>query len=79
VLVKIKCGGSVLPVTHIRAYYENAPLNIPGFWNLGRKHFRIVTSNGRFLKLNKFMGRLNVRKLKNYVSSMLRSMFTLVF
>jgi DNA primase catalytic subunit len=35
-------------------------------WNLSRKHFRIETINGRFIKLNKFENRLNEKDLKYY-------------
>jgi DNA primase catalytic subunit len=50
----------------IRRYYKDAPLEVPAFWNLSRKHFRIVIWNGKYLKLNKFRNRLGIRELKYY-------------
>ena len=50
----------------IRAYYETAPLDIPNLWNLSRKHFRIVSPNRKFLKLNKCRNRINVRELRYF-------------
>jgi hypothetical protein len=49
----------------ITRFYFNSKLEIPKMWNLSRKHVRLQVSNGRFLKLNKFHGRLNDRKLKD--------------
>lgn len=50
----------------ITTYYINSSLNVPSFWNLSRKHVRIQTTNGRFVKLNKFENRLSPRELKDY-------------
>jgi len=50
----------------IRSYYENSPLQVPAFWDLSRKHIRIRTRSGRFVKLNKFENRLNSRALRKY-------------
>jgi DNA primase catalytic subunit len=48
----------------IRAFYRNAGLQIPQFWKIGRKRFRIETLNHRFVKLNRFKGRMNPRALR---------------
>jgi hypothetical protein len=45
----------------ISRFYCNSKLEVPKMWNLSRKHFRIQTLNGRFIKLNKFRNRLNER------------------
>lgn len=56
----------ILSTSEIRTYYKNAPLEVPGWWKLSRKHFRIETLNHRFLKLNKFENRINLRELRGY-------------
>jgi hypothetical protein len=47
----------------VKRYYESAsiPGNLP--WNLSRKHIRIVTRDGRFIKLNTLRNRINPRAL----------------
>jgi len=47
----------------VKRYYEVAsiPGNLP--WNLSRKHIRIVTRDGRFIKLNTLRNRINSRAL----------------
>jgi len=50
----------------VRHYYQNAPLEVPKFWNLSRKHVRIALYNGRFLKLNRFRNRLSTRELRYF-------------
>jgi hypothetical protein len=37
-----------------KAYYARFSLQVPAFWRLSRKHFRVVLADGRFVKLNKF-------------------------
>jgi hypothetical protein len=39
--------------------------NIPDCWRICRKHFRAVSSNGRFVKLNKFRSRINMGRLRD--------------
>jgi DNA primase catalytic subunit len=39
--------------------------SIPDCWRICRKHFRAVSSNGRFVKLNKFRSRLNMGRLRD--------------
>jgi hypothetical protein len=43
----------------VKRYYEasSTPEALP--WKLGRKHIRIVTSEGRFIKLNTIRNRIN--------------------
>jgi DNA primase catalytic subunit len=50
----------------ISRFYSNSKLEVPKIWNLSRKHFRMQTSNGRFIKLNKFRNRLNERELRDF-------------
>jgi DNA primase catalytic subunit len=50
----------------IERFYLDTPLKVPSLWKLGRKHFRVMLSGGRFVKLNKFENRLNVQDLKFY-------------
>jgi DNA primase catalytic subunit len=50
----------------ISSYYINATLRIPSQWNLSRKHVRIQTLDGRFIKLNRFRSRLNPRTLREF-------------
>ncbi|MDH5686337.1 MAG: hypothetical protein OEZ48_00505 [Candidatus Bathyarchaeota archaeon] len=54
----------MLYASDVRAYYRRSPLEVPPFWNLSRKHVRIVLYNGRFLKMNRFRNRLSVRDLR---------------
>jgi hypothetical protein len=54
----------MLTLDEIQSYYVNAPLKIPDCWNLSRKHVRIVRRNGRFVKLNRFRNRLNIKYLR---------------
>jgi hypothetical protein len=49
----------------VRSYYENAPLEVPGCWNLSRKHVRIVLQNGSYAKLNRYRHRLNQKSIKS--------------
>jgi DNA primase catalytic subunit len=48
----------------IRSFYINGGLKVPELWRLSRKHFRVETAGGRFLKLNRFRSRLNMEKLR---------------
>jgi DNA primase catalytic subunit len=50
----------------ISRFYSNSKLEVPTMWNLSRKHFRVQTLDGRFIKLNKFRNRLNERELKDF-------------
>jgi hypothetical protein len=47
----------------VKRYYEatRIPENLP--WRLSRKHIRIVTRNGRFIKLNTLRNRINPKAL----------------
>jgi hypothetical protein len=47
----------------VKRYYEvaNIPGNLP--WKLSRKHIRIVTRDGRFIKLNTIRNRINPKAL----------------
>jgi hypothetical protein len=47
----------------VKRYYESAsiPVNLP--WKLSRKHIRIVTRDGRFIKLNTLRNRINSKAL----------------
>jgi hypothetical protein len=47
----------------VKRYYESAsiPVNLP--WKLSRKHIRIVTRDGRFIKLNTLRNRINPKAL----------------
>jgi len=44
----------------------DSPLNVPSVWRLSRKHFRVVLSDGRFVKLDRFANRLNSKDLRFY-------------
>jgi hypothetical protein len=46
-------------------FYINADLQVPRLWNLSRKHVRVRTLDGRFVKLNKHRSRLNARALRD--------------
>jgi DNA-binding transcriptional ArsR family regulator len=50
----------------IQAYYVTYPPKIPVHWTLGRRHFRVVLRDGRFVKLNHFQNRLTEKDLKYY-------------
>lgn len=50
----------------IAKVYMDSPLEVPGLWNLSRKHIRLQTIDGKFLKLNHFENRINARDLKFY-------------
>lgn len=50
----------------IEMAYLDFPLQIPKLWNLSRKHFRLVTLDGRFIKLNRIANRLTEHDLKYY-------------
>jgi hypothetical protein len=56
----------MLSADEIRTFYKYAPFRIPPLWNLSRKHYRLVTLNRKFLKLNKFENRINNRELRKY-------------
>jgi len=56
----------MLSASEIRTYYRNVNLQVSSDWNLGRKHFRIETLNHRFVKLNRFENRINLRELGKY-------------
>ena len=56
----------MLSPSAIQNFYMDNSLQIPKLWNLGRKHFRVKLSDGRFVKLNHFQNRLAVRDLKYY-------------
>jgi hypothetical protein len=50
--------GAVKPLLYpkqIEKAYLDYPLRIPELWNLSRKHFRVETFEGKFVKLNKFV------------------------
>ena len=49
-----------------RWYYRTAPMQVPECWNLARRHLRLQTLNGKFVKLNKFENRINSRELRKY-------------
>jgi DNA primase catalytic subunit len=50
----------------IGTYYQDNSLEVPGLWNLSRKHFRVSLTDGRFVKLNRFENRLNAKDLRFY-------------
>lgn len=50
----------------ISTHYINSSFDVLDLWNFSRKHVRLQTVNGRFVKLNKFESRLNSRELKNH-------------
>jgi len=52
----------------IQRFYFDTTLTIPKFWNPSRKHFRVETSEGRFVKLNKLENRLTARDVAFYCS-----------
>jgi DNA primase catalytic subunit len=54
----------MLSPTQIATAYLDYPLQIPRIWDLSKRHFRICTSNKRFVKLNKFENRINQKELK---------------
>ena len=56
----------LLSTRMIQKTYMDSPLNVPALWNLSRKHVRLETVSGRFIKLNKFENRLNEEELKFY-------------
>ncbi len=56
----------MLTPQQIELAYMDSTLNIPKLWNLSRKHFRVETLNGKFIKLNKIANRLTERDLKYY-------------
>lgn len=47
-------------------FYVNSALKVPRVWNLSRKHVRVQTSDGRFVKLNKFENRVNAKELRGH-------------
>jgi DNA primase catalytic subunit len=53
------------PVQIEKAYLDNS-LKIPDLWNLSRKHFRLETLDGKFIKLNRIANRLTEHDLKYY-------------
>ena len=55
----------MLTPQQISKAYLDTPLQIPRFWNLSRKHIRLL-SNGRHIKLNKIENRINEKGLKYY-------------
>ena len=50
----------------ISSFYINTDLQLPKFWNLSRKHVRIQTLEGKFIKLNKYENRLNAEELREH-------------
>jgi len=50
----------------ISSFYINSALKVPHIWNLSRKHVRVRTSDGKFVKLNKFENRINAKELRDY-------------
>jgi len=50
----------------INSFYKNQSLQVPTKWKLTRKHFRLKSLNGRFVKLNHFENRINERELRKY-------------
>ncbi len=56
----------MLSTGQIQAYYLNSTFHLPGYWNLGRRHVRVMLQNGRFVKLNHFKDHLSERDLKYY-------------
>ena len=54
----------MLSPSQIRCYYVSKTLTIPKLWNVTRKHFRVVLSDGRFVKLNHFQNRLSAEDPK---------------
>lgn len=53
----------MLNASLIRRFYLDTQPNVPDCWRLSRKHFRVETSDGRFVKLNKHENRLSARDL----------------
>ena len=47
----------------VKRYYEAASIPENLYWNLSRKHIRIVTRDRRFIKLNTIRNRINPRAL----------------
>lgn len=56
----------MLTPEEIGSFYLDHKHNVPGFWNLSRKHFRVSLRDGRFVKLNSFENRLNEKDLRFY-------------
>ena len=56
----------MLGAWRLSRFYINSKLEVPKIWNLSRKHVRIETTTGRFVKINKFRNRLNDRELRDF-------------
>jgi len=56
----------LLSQSEIQKFYLDVPLSLPRFWKPERKHFRVMLSDGKFVKLNHFENRLNAKDLKFY-------------
>ena len=56
----------MLSPSEIESFYINSPPQLPSLWKLTRKHLRVALSDGRFVKLNKFVNRLSVKDLRYY-------------
>lgn len=56
----------MLNPVQIEKFYLDDNLKIPNLWNLSRKHFRLKTIDGRYIKLNRYERRISQRDLKYY-------------
>jgi DNA primase catalytic subunit len=52
--------------TELRHYYRNVEIK-EGPWRFSRKHFRLETLNGKWVKLNRFENRINGRELSKHL------------
>ena len=59
-------SNGLMSVEEIRGYYRNVSFRGLSDWNLRRKHFRLETLNGKFVKLNRFENRISLEELRKY-------------
>jgi len=56
-----RADSSMLMAMQIQNTYLAQPFKLPILWNISRKHFRVQTTDGRFIILNKFENHLTQR------------------
>lgn len=54
----------MLSPSEIQSFYSDSLLQMPKRWKLTRKHFRAALHNGRFVRLNRFRNRINLKDLQ---------------
>lgn len=54
----------MLTVDAIRRYYSAVNWRLPEKWSFAKKHYRLETLNGQFVKLNRFRDRMRLDELR---------------